>query len=101
MPDLEEKRRMVRGLLGARRGFAETHGFAVTNNPGALFQLLCLSVLLAGRRSHRSAVVAARALRDHGAETARGMAAMAPTDRAALLAEAGLSRQADVLADVL
>ena len=55
MPNIEEKRRIVRGLLGAAgRGFAEECGFRVTNNTAKLFQLLYLSILLSGSDDYRS-----------------------------------------------
>lgn len=79
-PDTEEvaeRKRLVRRLIGDR-GFAEEQGFAVTNNPGGLFQLLYLSLLLRRTRDHSRAVRSAQALRDRGCSSAALMAAAAP-----------------------
>ncbi|WP_221761081.1 hypothetical protein [Kibdelosporangium aridum] len=70
MPDIEQKHRMVRQLVGDfGRGFAEECGFRVTNNSARLFQLLVLSVLLDRSDDYRLAVRAAQALHDQGWDT--------------------------------
>ncbi|MEU6410368.1 hypothetical protein [Microbispora sp. NPDC046933] len=102
MMNIEEKRRLVRGLLReVGRGFAEPHGFGVTNNPGSLFQLLCLSVLLRRSTDYHTAVAAAQQLRDRGWTTAQKLAASSYGQRAEALARAGHRRTAKQLADVL
>lgn len=79
--ELADKRRLARRLIGRTgRGFAERAGFPVTNNPATLFQLLCLSVLAAGRSDLDAAVRAAKALRERGWDTAARLAA-SPDDR--------------------
>jgi hypothetical protein len=78
--DSAERRRIVRGLLGeSGRGFAEEFGFAVTNNPANLFQLLCLSILLSGGGDYRQAVQTAQALRDRGWHSPARMAGLRRT----------------------
>jgi hypothetical protein len=85
MMDVEDKRRLVRGLINeVGRGFAEPHGFPVTNNPGRMFQLLCLSVLLRDSRDYRVAVEAARRLRDRW-DTAQRLAGSQDDQRAEVL----------------
>lgn len=102
MATLEEKRRMVRRLFGTTgRGFAETLGFRVTSSPSSLFQLLCLSILLHRVRDYGSAARAARALRDHGWDSAARMAASSTEERSRVLQENGGDRRAQELAATL
>ncbi|MFI7702299.1 hypothetical protein [Nonomuraea sp. NPDC049480] len=85
MMDLEDKRRLVRELLReVGRGFAEPHGFPVTNNPGRLFQLLVLSVLLRRTGDYHVAVEAAQRLRGRW-DTAQRLAASPNEQRVELL----------------
>jgi hypothetical protein len=102
MADIEEKRRIVRALLGmAGRGFAEECGFPVTNNPASLFQLLYLSALLSRRGPYQRAVESARALQDRGWRSAREMATSLHAERVAVLRGAGRRRDAEDLATLL
>jgi hypothetical protein len=94
---LEEKKRFVRRLAGAGRGFADQLGFRVTNNPATLFQLLYLSVLLGRSGDPRRAARAASALRDRGWDSAARMTRSSHQDRAAVLRSCG-RRDAEELA---
>ncbi|MFC0006659.1 HhH-GDP family DNA glycosylase [Micromonospora siamensis] len=98
---IEDKKRLVRRLAGGGRGFAEQYGFRVTNNPSSLFQLLCLSVLLARRGDHRRAVEAAAALRDAGWDSAARLARSLQADRVRVLRDHGQRGDVDALADRL
>jgi hypothetical protein len=98
---IEEKKRLVRRLAGDGRGFAERYGFRVTNNPGQLFQVLYLSVLLARRGDYRKAVDSAVALRDSGWDSAARLARSLHADRVRVLREAGQRGDVDQLATVL
>lgn len=98
---IEDKKRLVRRLAGAGRGFAEQYGFPVTNNPSNLFQLLVLSVLLARRGDFRRAVDAAVALRDAGWDSAARLARSLHADRVRVLRAAGQRGDVDALADTL
>jgi len=81
MVAMEDKKRMVRRLIGGGRGFAEEWGFRVTNNPANLFQLLYLSILLRSQGDHRRAVQTALALRDRGWDSPARMARSLHEDR--------------------
>lgn len=96
---VEDKLRFVRRLAGSGRGFADQLGFRVTNNPAALFQLLCLSVLLGRSRDPRRAARAAGALRDRGWDSAARMTRSPHGTRADVLRASG-RRDADELAAV-
>ncbi|GAB3808515.1 hypothetical protein [Micromonospora zhanjiangensis] len=87
--DTEQRKRVVRRLVGGSRGFAEEYGFRVTNNPASLFQLLYLSILLRQRGDFRRAVAAATALRDQGWDSAARMARSLAETRTAVLRDAG------------
>jgi hypothetical protein len=102
MREIEEKRRLVRAVRSRMgRGFAEACGFRVIGNPASLFQILYLSVLLAGDRDYQRAVRVARVLRDRGWESAAGMASSLHDERAALVRTAGRRRDAEQLAATL
>ncbi|MDO3704898.1 hypothetical protein Q3W71_24840 [Micromonospora sp. C28SCA-DRY-2] len=98
---IEDKKRLVRRLAGSGRGFAEQYGFRVINNPSNLFQLLCLSVLLARRGDFRRAVDSARALPANGWDSAARLARSLHADRLRVLREAGQRGDVDALATVL
>jgi hypothetical protein len=87
--DIERRRRIVRRLLASGRGFAEAYGLRVTNNPGSLFQTLCLAVLLRRTGDAGRATATVRAIRDRGWDTAARLARSLAEDRAALLREHG------------
>jgi hypothetical protein len=98
----DEKRRMVRRLLGrVGRGYAEAYGFSVTSNPASLFRLLLLSILTAGRRDYRTAIAMAQALVAPGWDSAGRMAASGYDERVAALRAAGGGRSAARLASTL
>ncbi|WP_174537537.1 hypothetical protein [Micromonospora chalcea] len=99
--DVADKKRLARRLAGDGRGFAESFGFRVTNNPAQLFQVLYLSVLLARRGDFHRAVDAATALRDAGWDTAARMARSRHEDRVRALRAAGLRGDLAGLADTL
>ncbi|MFD6718269.1 hypothetical protein AMK25_19535 [Micromonospora sp. TSRI0369] len=99
--DVADKKRLARRLAGDGRGFAESFGFRVTNNPAQLFQVLYLSVLLARRGDFHRAVDAATALRDAGWDTAARMARSRHEDRVRVLRAAGLRGDLAGLADTL
>jgi hypothetical protein len=102
MREIEEKRRLVRAVRSRMgRGFAEACGFRVIGNPASLFQILYLSVLLAGDRDYQRAVRIARVLRDRGWESAAGMASSLHDERAGLIRTAGRRRDAEKLAATL
>lgn len=98
---IEDKKRLVRRLAGSGRGFAEQYGFRVINNPSNLFQLLCLSVLLARRGDFRRAVDSAHALPGNGWDSAARLARSLHADRVRVLREAGQRGDVDALATVL
>jgi hypothetical protein len=99
MAGIEEKRRMVRRLVGRTgRGFAEAWGFGVTNNGATLFQLLYLSILMRGRGDYQRAVRTAQALRDRGWDSPARMAASDHEERFRLIRETGHWRNARELA---
>jgi hypothetical protein len=93
----EEKKRVVRRLASSGRGFADQHGFRVTNNPATLFQVLYLSILLRRPGDQRRAAQAAGALRDQGWDSTARMARSLHETRAAVLRDCG-RRDADELA---
>jgi hypothetical protein len=99
--DIERKKRLVRHLVRSGRGFAEQYGFPVTGNPSRLFQLLCLSVLLARGGDFRSAVSAGHALVEHGWDGAARLAGAEPGAVVGALRQAGRSADAVELAGVL
>ncbi|WP_327582839.1 hypothetical protein OHA25_44030 [Nonomuraea sp. NBC_00507] len=100
MMDVDEKRRLVRGLLReVGRGFAEPHGFPVTNSPGRLFQLLYLSILLRRSDDYHVAVEAAQRLRDRW-DTAQKLAASPYEKRAELLGKGVRRGTAEVLGEL-
>lgn len=96
----EETKRLVRRLIGNGRGFAETAGFRVTNNPGNLFQLLCLAVLLRGRQDQQ-AVRTALALRDRGWDSPSHLDRSPPQERFRLIRDVSHRRDARTVADTL
>jgi hypothetical protein len=98
---VEEKKRVVRRLVGGGRGFAEEYGFGVTNNPARLFQLLYLSILLRRPGNFRRAVGTAQALRDQGWDSPARMTRSLHEARAIVLGEGGRRAEADELAGVL
>ncbi|MGS2617340.1 hypothetical protein ACVCAH_22875 [Micromonospora sp. LZ34] len=98
---IEDKKRLVRRLAGSGRGFAEQYGFRVINNPSNLFQLLCLSVLLARRGDFRRALDSARALPESGWDSAARLARSLHADRVRVLRETGQRGDVDALATVL
>ncbi|WP_345635981.1 hypothetical protein [Rugosimonospora acidiphila] len=100
--DLAQRRRLARRLIGrAGRGFAERAGFQVSNNPANLFQLLCLSLLAAGRRDEDRAVRAARALRERGWDSAARLARSPYERRVTAIRDAIGQRDASELAGTL
>lgn len=101
MPTIEDKKRLVRRLAGGGRGFAEQYGFRTTNNPSSLFQLLCLAVLLSRRGDFRRAIEAARALPDHGWDSAARLARALPAERVRMLRACGLRGEAERTAAIL
>jgi hypothetical protein len=102
MRGIEEKRRLVRAVRSRMgRGFAESCGFRVIGNPASLFQILYLSVLLAGDRDYQRAVRVAKVLRDRGWESAANMASSLHDERAGLIRTAGRRRDADQVAATL
>jgi hypothetical protein len=100
---VDDKRRLVRRLLQREgRGFAEACGFRVTNNPGGLFRLLYLSMLVSGRRDYRRGVRIAQAVGDAGGDSAARLAAADPARRLAAVRAGGAGRaDADRLAGLL
>lgn len=102
MRDIEERRRLARAVRSQMgRGLAEACGFRVLGNPGSLFQILYLSVLLASDRDYQRAIRVARVLRDRGWESAAGMASSLHDERVGLIRTAGRKRDADQLAATL
>jgi hypothetical protein len=97
----EEKKRMVRRLIGGGRGFAEELGFRVTNNPANLFQLLYLSILLRPRGDYRRAVSTAQALRDRGWDSVARMAQSPQEDRFRVIRDTSHRRDSRELAMTL
>lgn len=91
-PQIERKKRMVRRLVASGRGFAEAYGLRVTNNPGSLFQVLCLAVLLRRTGDAARATASAIALRDRGWDSAARMARSRVADRSEVLRERGWRR---------
>ncbi|MFC7550896.1 hypothetical protein [Plantactinospora sp. GCM10030261] len=94
---VERRKRLVRRLVASGRGFAEAYGLRVTNNPGSLFQVLCLAVLLRRTGDATRATASALALRDRGWDSAARLARSRVADRADLLRERGW-RNADATA---
>lgn len=86
----EAKRRLVRAVRSRMgRGLAEACGLSVTSNPARLFQVLCLSALLAGDRDLQRTVRIAQGLRDRGWDSAARMARARGDERASLIRAAG------------
>ncbi|MCZ7422392.1 hypothetical protein O7605_23115 [Verrucosispora sp. WMMA2121] len=98
---IEDRKRLARRLAGSGRGFAEQYGFRVTNNPSSLFQLLCLSVLLARRGDFRRAVDGAHALPDAGWDSAARLSGSSRSDRVRTLRDSGQRGDIEALADLL
>ncbi|WBB51388.1 hypothetical protein O3597_13360 [Verrucosispora sp. WMMA2044] len=98
---IEDRKRLARRLAGSGRGFAEQYGFRVTNNPSSLFQLLCLSVLLARRGDFRRAVDGAHALPDAGWDSAARLSGSSRSDRVRTLRDSGQRGDVEALADLL
>jgi hypothetical protein len=98
---VDDKKRVVRRLVGSGRGFAEEYGFRVTNNPASLFQVLYLSILLRRPGDFRRAAEAARALRDQGWDSPARMVRSLHETRARVLRENGRRGDADELATTL
>jgi hypothetical protein len=102
MTELEEKRRLARAVRGRMgRGFAEACGFSVLANPGSLFQILYLSMLLANDRNYQRAVRTAKVLRDRGWASAAQLAASPREERVGLIKTAGHRRDAGELAGMV
>lgn len=97
----EDKKRIVRRLIGGGRGFAETWGFRVTNNPANLFQLLYLSILLRPRGDYQRAVRTAVALRDRGWDSPARMVRSAQDERFRAIRDASHRRDAREVATML
>ncbi|MEG3635352.1 hypothetical protein [Micromonospora palythoicola] len=98
---IEDRKRLARRLAGSGRGFAEQYGFRVTNNPSSLFQLLCLSVLLARRGDFRRALDGAHALPDAGWDSAARLSGSSRSDRVRTLRDSGQRGDVEALADLL
>ncbi|MFI6230540.1 hypothetical protein ACIBCR_24885 [Micromonospora echinospora] len=98
---IEDKKRLVRRLAAGGRGFAEEYGFRVTNNPGSLFQVLVLSVLLARPGDFRRALAATGAFRDAGWDSAGRMSRSRHEHRTRLLRDSGFRTDPEGLADTL
>lgn len=98
---VEERKRLVRRLVGRSRGFAEEYGIRVTNNPGSLFQVLCLAVLLRRTADVRRAVGPALALRERGWDSPARMVRVPPAELATVLRDAGRRTDADRTAATL
>ncbi|GIJ31392.1 hypothetical protein ACN26Z_14415 [Verrucosispora sp. WMMD703] len=98
---IEDRKRLARRLAGSGRGFAEQYGFRVTNNPSSLFQVLCLSMLLARRGDFRRAVDGAHALSDAGWDSAARLSGASHPDRVRALRDSGQRGDVDALADLL
>jgi endonuclease III len=98
---IEEKKRLVRRLAGGGRGFAEEYGFRVTNNPGSLFQVLVLSVLLARPGDFRRALTATRAFQEAGWDSPGRMSRSRHEPRTRLLRDSGFRANPEALADLL
>lgn len=98
---IEQKKQVVRRLVGDSRGFAEQYGFQVTNNPSSLFQVLYLSILLRRPGDFRRATGAAQALRAHGWDSAARMARSLAETRTAVLRDAGRRGDAGELSTIL
>lgn len=101
MEGTEEQKRLVRRLIGGGRGLAEAWGFRVTNNPGNLFQLLYLSILLKPRGDFHRAVNTALALRDRGWDSPARMANALQADRFRVIRDVSHRRDAQEVAAVL
>jgi hypothetical protein len=102
MTGTEEKRRLARAVRGQMgRGMAEACGFSVIANPARLFQVLYLSMFVAGDRSYRRAVRTAQVLRDRGWESAAQLAAAPREERVGLIRTAGHKRDAGELAGTI
>lgn len=97
----EEKKRIMRRLIGGGRGFAEEWGFRVTNNPASLFQLLYLSILLRPRGDYRRAVQTALALRDRGWDSPARMAQSPHDERFRVIRDVSHRRDAREVATTL
>lgn len=91
----------MRRLIRSGRGLAESWGFRVTNNPGNLFQVLYLSVLLRSQRDHRRAVGTALALRDRGWDSPAQMVRSSHEDRFRLIRDVSHRRDAREVAGTL
>ncbi|MBQ1024583.1 hypothetical protein [Micromonospora sp. C95] len=98
---IEDRKRLARRLAGSGRGFAEQYGFRVTNNPSSLFQVLCLSVLLARRGDFRRALDGAHALPDAGWDSAARLSGSSHADRVRTLRDSGQRGDVEALADLL
>jgi hypothetical protein len=102
MTDIEQKRRLARAVRGQMgRGFAEACGFTVIANPGRLFQILYLSILVANDRSYQRAVRTAQVLRDRGWDSAARMAQSPREQRVGVIRIAGGRRDPGELAGTL
>jgi len=98
---VEDRKRLVRRLVGRGRGFAEEYGFRVTNNPASLFQVLCLAVLLRRPGDAGRAIESALALRDRGWESPARMVRSPHEARAGVLRDTGRRADADAVATIL
>jgi hypothetical protein len=101
MEGTEEQKRLVRRLIGGGRGLAEAWGFRVNNNPGNLFQLLYLSILLKPRGDYQRAVNTALALRDRGWDSPARMANALQADRFRVVRDVSHRRDSQEVAAIL
>lgn len=72
----------------------------MTNSGAALFQLLCVSVLLSRRNDYRPAVAGARQLREKGWTSPRQMVAADEVERTGVLRRSGYVRDGAELAEL-
>lgn len=97
--ELELKKRVIRALvMRPGKSFTEECDLAVTNSGSALFQLLCLAMLLSRRNDYRPAVAGVRHLREQGWTSARQMAGATDGERAEVLRRSGYVRDSAELA---
>jgi hypothetical protein len=99
MESLDVRRRMARRLIATTgRGLGEAAGLTVTNSPGNLLQLLCLSILLDQLGAYRPAGQATLAMRNRGWDSAARLARSSLDERLDVLRSNGAGRRARGLA---
>lgn len=98
---VEDRKRLIRRLIAGGRGFAEQYGIRVTNNPGSLFQVLVLSLLLRRPGDFRRAVSTTLALCAEGWDSPARMARSLHDDRVRVLRACGWRSDVEVLASTL